>query len=126
MLIQEQKKKEVFMDIRIQSIHFDATTKLEAFVQKKVFKLEQYFDGILLAEVTLKVIKPETAQNKHASVKLKIRNGDLFADKIGDTFESAIDECCEALSKQLLKFKEKPLQRKSQSETKKNTDIFDI
>lgn len=95
------------MDIRIQSIHFDASEQLEAFVQKKVSKLEQYFDGILLAEVILKVIKPETAQNKNASVKLKIKNGDLFAEKTGNTFEEAIDECAEALAKQLVKFKEK-------------------
>ncbi|MCD7915002.1 MAG: ribosome-associated translation inhibitor RaiA [Tannerellaceae bacterium] len=95
------------MDIRVQSIHFDASEQLEAFVQKKVSKLEQYFDEILLAEVILKVIKPETAQNKNASVKLKIKNGDLFAEKTGDTFEEAIDECAEALAKQLVKFKEK-------------------
>ena len=95
------------MDIRIQSIHFDASEQLEAFVQKKVSKLEQYFDGIILAEVIMKVVKPETAQNKNASVKLKIKNGDLFAEKTADTFEEAIDECAEALSKQLLKFKEK-------------------
>ena len=35
MLIQEQKKKEVIMDVRIQAIHFDATAQLEAFIQKK-------------------------------------------------------------------------------------------
>jgi ribosomal subunit interface protein len=124
MLIQEQKKKEVFMDIKIQSIHFDATAKLETFVQKKVSKLEQYFDGVLLAEVTLKVIKPETAQNKHASVKLKIKNGELFAEKISDTFESAVGECCEALSKQLLKFKEKTTSKKKPEPIKKSSDIF--
>ena len=39
MLIQEQKKKEVIMDVRIQAIHFDATAQLEAFIQKKVSKL---------------------------------------------------------------------------------------
>ena len=68
MLIQEQKKKEVIMDVRIQAIHFDATAQLEAFIQKKVSKLEQYFDGIILAEVTLKVVKPETVKNKQASI----------------------------------------------------------
>ena len=52
------------MDVRIQAIHFDATAQLEAFIQKKVSKLEQYFDGIILAEVTLKVVKPETVKNK--------------------------------------------------------------
>jgi len=104
------------MDIRIQSIHFDATAKLEAFVQKKVSKLEQYFDGILLAEVTLKVVKPETVQNKSASIKLKIKSGDLFAEKTGDTFEAAVDDCAEALSKQLLKFKSKSVSKKKISE----------
>ena len=95
------------MDIRIQAIHFDATTQLEAFIQRKVSKLEQYFDGILLAEVTLKVVKPETANNKEASIRLKIKNGDCFAEKVNDTFEESIDECVEALEKQLVKFKEK-------------------
>ena len=42
------------MNIRIQAIHFDATDQLEAFIQKKVSKLEQYFDGIISAEVNLK------------------------------------------------------------------------
>ena len=107
MLIQEQKKKEVIMEIRIQSIHFDATSQLEAFMEKKVSKLDQYFDGIQKAEVTLKVVKPETAMNKQAGVLLKLKNGDCFAEKTADTFEEAIDVSVEALEKQLVKFKEK-------------------
>ena len=107
MLILEHKKKEVIMEIRIQAIHFDATKQLEAFIQKKVTKLEQYFDGIISAEVTLKVVKPETAMNKNANILLKIKNGDCFAEKTEDSFEATIDECVEALEKQLVKFKEK-------------------
>lgn len=107
MLILEQKKKEVFMEIRIQAIHFDATEQLQAFIQKKVSKLEQYFDGIIQAEISLKVVKPETAKNKQAGIKLLVRNGECFAEKINDSFEGAIDECVEALEKQLVKFKEK-------------------
>ena len=95
------------MEIRIQAIHFDATKQLEAFIQKKVTKLEQYFDGIISAEVTLKVVKPETAMNKNANILLKIKNGDCFAEKTEDSFVAAIDECVEALEKQLVKFKEK-------------------
>lgn len=37
MLIQEQKKKEVIMDVRIQAIHFDATAQLEAFYSEESF-----------------------------------------------------------------------------------------
>jgi ribosomal subunit interface protein len=72
-----------------------------------VSKLEQYYDGILSAEVILKVVKPETAMNKNASVSLKIKSGELFAEKTADSFEEAIDICAEALSKQLVKHKEK-------------------
>ena len=95
------------MNIRIQAIHFDATDQLEAFIQKKVAKLEQYFDGIISAEVSLKVVKPESAKNKEAAIRLIIKNGDCSAEKVNDTFEESIDECVEALEKQLVKFKEK-------------------
>ena len=95
------------MNIRIQAIHFDATDQLEAFIQKKVAKLEQYFDGIISAEVSLKVVKPESAKNKEAAIRLIIKNGDCFAEKVNDTFEESIYECVEALEKQLVKFKEK-------------------
>ena len=37
-LIQERKEKEVFMEVRIQAIHFDASEKLQDFIQKKVAK----------------------------------------------------------------------------------------
>ena len=33
------------MEIKIQSIHFDATEKLEAFIQKKAEKLQKSFDS---------------------------------------------------------------------------------
>lgn len=33
------------MEIRIQSIHFDATEQLQAFIQKKVSKLEKYYEA---------------------------------------------------------------------------------
>ncbi|MDD2611788.1 MAG: ribosome-associated translation inhibitor RaiA [Bacteroidales bacterium] len=95
------------MEIRIQSIHFDATVALEKFIQKKVAKLEQYYDDILEAEVILKVIKPETVSNKEALVKIKVSGNELFASKISDTFEESVDVSVEALQKQILKFKEK-------------------
>jgi putative sigma-54 modulation protein len=95
------------MEIRIQAIHFDAIQQLEAFVQKKVSKLGKYLDGILAAEVTLKVVKPETAMNKEVSIKLDVPNQDFYAGKTSDTFEESIVEAVNALEKQLMKFKEK-------------------
>ncbi len=95
------------MDIKIKSIHFDATEKLEAFIEKKVSKLEQFYDGIIMVDVILKVVKPETVKNKDVSIHLKVKNGDFFAEKVCDSFEEAVNVSVDALEKQLVKFKEK-------------------
>ncbi|NDW17391.1 ribosome-associated translation inhibitor RaiA [Dysgonomonas sp. 216] len=95
------------MEIRIQALHFDAAERLRSFIEKKVSKLEKYSDGITDAEVILKVIKPEVANNKEASVRLNVKNGEFFANKVADSFEEAVDLSVEALEKQLVKFKEK-------------------
>lgn len=95
------------MELRIQSINFEATEQLKAFTEKKVKKLEKFNDNIIQTEVILKVIKPETAKNKEASVKMNLRSGEAFASKTADTFEEAIDLCSEALEKQIRKTKEK-------------------
>ncbi|MDR0989398.1 MAG: ribosome-associated translation inhibitor RaiA [Prevotellaceae bacterium] len=95
------------MEVRIQSIHFDASEQLQAFIQKKVAKLERFYDDIKSVEVSLKVIKPETAINKEAGVKVIVPNGDFYASKICDTFEESVDLSLEALEKQLVKYKEK-------------------
>lgn len=95
------------MEIRVKAIHFEASDRLEAFIEKKVSKLEKFYDGIILAEVTLKVVKPESALNKNAAIRLSIKSGECFADKTSDTFEGAIDEAVSALEKQLVKTKEK-------------------
>ncbi len=102
-----KEKKEVFMEVRIQAIHFDATEKLQDFIQKKTAKLEKYCDDINKVEVSLKVVKPETAMNKEASIKVLVPNGEFFAEKVSDTFEESVDVCVDALSKQLTKYKEK-------------------
>jgi putative sigma-54 modulation protein len=95
------------MEVRIRAIHFDVSDKLEAFVEKKVSKLAKFHEDVLSAEVTLKLIKPESTQNKEVSISLKVKNGDCFAEKTRNAFEEAIDECVEAIEKQLIKSKEK-------------------
>ena len=102
-----RKEKEVFMELRIQSIHFDASEKLQAFIQKKAEKLEKFCDDIKKVEVSLKVVKPETSMNKEAGVRILALNSEFYAEKVCDTFEEAIDTCMDALSKQLQKTKEK-------------------
>ena len=95
------------MEIKIQSIHFDATEKLEAFVEKKIAKLEKTFEDIQKVEVQLKVEKPATADNKTTSLSVAVPGNTLFVEKTSDTFEESTDLCVDSMRAQLQKFKEK-------------------
>ncbi|MBN1768768.1 MAG: ribosome-associated translation inhibitor RaiA [Prolixibacteraceae bacterium] len=96
------------MNIKINDVHFTADQKLVEFLNKKVSKLDTFFDGIISAEVILKVIKPETAKNKEVELKLSIPANDyLFTKKQADSFEEATTLAIDAMKKQLTKFKEK-------------------
>jgi len=95
------------MEIKIQSIHFDATEKLQAFIEKKVAKLEKSFEDIQKVEVQCKVVKPAAAQNKEVSLTVSVPGTTLFVEKVSDTFEESIDLCVDSMKVQLQKFKEK-------------------
>lgn len=94
------------MELNIKAIHFDITDKLTAFVNKKIDKLTRRYENISGVEVNLRLVKPETAMNKEAGIKISVPGSeDLFASKTADTFEEAIDMSLEALEKQLEKLK---------------------
>lgn len=95
------------MNITIETVHFDASERLEGFIQQKVGKLDQFSENIINAEVTLRLDKSETSENKLAEVELEIPGSNLFAKKQNKSFEEAVDLACEALRKQLIKRKEK-------------------
>jgi ribosomal subunit interface protein len=98
---------EVTMEIRIKSIHFDATEKLQEFINKKVEKLQKSYEDIQKVEVQLKVEKPAAALNKTTSLTVTAPGNTLFVEKTCDTFEEGVDLCLDAMKVQLTKFKEK-------------------
>lgn len=96
------------MVAKINAVHFDITERLKDFIQKKIDKLLRRYDFITDVEVSLRVVKPETSNNKEAQIQLSVPScPDMFAAKTCDTFEEAIDKCIEALERQLDKFKGK-------------------
>ena len=96
------------MEVQIKAIHFDISDKLVAFVNKKIEKITRRYDFISGAEVNLRLVKPETAKNKEAGIKFSVPGSpDLFASKVADSYEEAIDLSLEALEPQLEKAKGK-------------------
>lgn len=96
------------MDVRIKAIHFEIAEKLTDFINKKADKLSRRFPAITTLDVTLKVVKPETAMNKEVVVKaVAPQQPEMVATKVADSFEEAYDEALEAIEHQLEKNKEK-------------------
>lgn len=95
------------MKIRVQSIHFNADKKLLEFVQKKVNKLDQFFDQIISGEVYLRLENVEDEENKVSEIKLMVPGQTMFAKEQCKTFEEATDLAIESLRKQIAKHKTK-------------------
>lgn len=95
------------MKVSIKSVHFKADSKLEQFIEKKVSKLSGMYEGVIGSEVTLKVDKAETRDNKIAELRIQVPGYDLYAKKQSNTFEEATDTAVDALKKQLEKHKGK-------------------
>jgi len=95
------------MNIKIQSIKFDADKKLTDFIEKKVNKIERYFDNIVDVEVFLRLQNSQELDNKIAEIRIKVPGSDLFAQRQSKTFEEAVDDCVDALKAQIQKHKDK-------------------
>lgn len=95
------------MTINISSVHFKTDQKLEEFINEKVEKLNKIHEGIIGADVTLKLENTEAPENKTADIRIKIRGNDAIASKTAKSFEEATDIAVDALKKQLSKIKEK-------------------
>lgn len=97
------------MEIKVQSIRFDADRKLIEFINEKVGKLTQFSDNIIAGEVFLRLDKSDDKANKIAEVKLLIPGKELFAKKQRKSFEEATDAAVEALRRQIKRVKGKRL-----------------
>ena len=95
------------MKITVQSIRFNADKKLLEFIQKKVDKLDTFFDHIINGEVYLILENVDDEINKITEIKLMLPGHLLFAKEQCKTFEEATDLAVESLRKQIDKYKQK-------------------
>ena len=95
------------MNIKIDTVHFDADKKLIDFIERKVNKVVKKSSNIIKADITLKLDKSETKENKITEIKFEVPGEDLFAKKQAKTFEEGVDNALSALEKQIERYKNK-------------------
>lgn len=95
------------MDVKIQSVKFDAARQLLEFVEKKMSRLERFADRPTGVDVTLRLDKDSEKGNKVASVALHVPGGDIVTEQRAKTFEEAVDAALDTIKRQIEKRKDK-------------------
>lgn len=93
------------MNTTINAVKFKASSDLENYVHEKVAKLDRLIDNAVKCEVTLKVDKPESDNNKIAELSLALPGQTLFASKQANSFEEAVSECVDTMKGQIDRYK---------------------
>ncbi|RSK37130.1 ribosome hibernation-promoting factor, HPF/YfiA family [Hymenobacter metallilatus] len=95
------------MKVQMQSVHFDADQKLLDFIQKRLDKLETFYDRVTEGEVIMRLNNKDGIDNKTVEIKLYVPGSTLFAQEDAASFEAAADAASESLKRQITKHKEK-------------------
>ncbi|MGB5941431.1 MAG: HPF/RaiA family ribosome-associated protein [Leeuwenhoekiella sp.] len=95
------------MKVNVQTPNFVADRKLLAFIQKRMDKLERYYDRVIYADVFMKVENTKGRENKTVEVLLRVPGNELIVKKQGKSFEEGADNCSQVLERLLLKRKQK-------------------
>lgn len=95
------------MKITVHSIGLTPHEPLQEFLEKKLNKLDTFYDKIQACEVFLKVENSNSKENKTAEIILNISGDDIVVKKTAASFEESIDLCVDVAKKLLIKKKEK-------------------
>lgn len=95
------------MQLSITGHHVDVTDALRNYVTEKFGRLERHYDHITNAHVVLTVEK----QIQRAEATVHVTGSDVFADSENDDLYAAIDAMSAKLDRQIIKHKEKTVER---------------
>lgn len=94
------------MEVKIQSVKFDASKQLLEFVEKKMSRLERFESNSTGVDVVLKLDKDDEKGNKLALVTLRVPGNDIITEQRARTFEEAVDLALDVVKRQIEKRRE--------------------
>ena len=95
------------MSISINNVGFSADEKLKGFIERRMNKLDRFYNRITNSSVYLKLENSGQVKDKVVEVTLSVPGKVLVSKAEHKTFESAVDECTSSLERQLKKYKDK-------------------
>ncbi|MFD2552481.1 ribosome hibernation-promoting factor, HPF/YfiA family [Bizionia sediminis] len=95
------------MKVNTQSVNFTADQKLLDFIQKRMDKLDLYYDKVIQSDVYLKVENTSDKANKIFEARVNVPGDSFVVKKQCKTFEEGVDTAVASLERKLKKRKEK-------------------
>ena len=96
------------MTVNIQSVHFDADSKLLDHVIRKIAKISNHHDRIMNVDVFLKLDNViHQIKDKVAEIRVQIPKHEIFVKQSTKSFEESFDMALDAVLIQIKKVKEK-------------------
>lgn len=95
------------MQVNISGHQLEVTSALREYIEEKLTRLERHFDRIIKVQVILEVEKLQ----KKAEASLHIAGREVVANAEHEDMYAAIDALVDKLDRQLIKHKEKQLDR---------------
>ena len=96
------------MNVNIQTVHFNADSKLIDYIKKKLEKLSNYNDRIMEVNVFLKLDNVvHVIKDKIAEIRVHIPRHKFFVKSTSKSFEESFDDALDSMVSQIKKYKEK-------------------
>lgn len=94
------------MKVNFNAVGFTVDQKLVDFIQKKMDKLEHFYNKVIDAEVYLKLENTHTKENKIIEIKVNVPGDSFVVKKQAKSFEEATDDTINPIERFLKKHKE--------------------
>lgn len=96
------------MTVKIQSLHFDADSKLIGYIEKKLSRLSQFNERVLNVDVFLKLDNlVHNIKDKVVEIRVHVPRHDFFVKYSCKSFEESFDSALDSVINQMKRKKEK-------------------
>ena len=96
------------MNVNIQTVHFDADSRLIEYVNQKLKKLSNFTDRIIRVNVFLKLDNVMHAvKDKIAEIRIHVPRHNFFVKSTSKSFEESFDDTFDSIVIQIKKNKER-------------------
>ena len=96
------------MNVNIQTVRFDADSRLVEYINRKLQKLSTFHDRIIQVNVFLKLDNVvHTIKDKIAEIRIHVPRHDFFVKSTSKSFEQSFDDAFESIVNQIKRKKEK-------------------